>query len=398
MKNFFFYIIIIVFFIATFFIIELKQTNIDLDNSNSEKRAVFLSYIELNKYVKNKDEKESKQNLIEILDNIYKNKFNMLIIHVRPFSDAIYNSTIFPISNNVKVNGKAPDYDILKFVITEAKKRKIEVHAWINPYRISSNTDISTIDKNSIAYKMYGDGNAKVVKNKGIFYNPGSKSVTDLIVSGVVELVKNYNIDGIHFDDYFYPDADIDLDTYQKYIEDGGTLSLDDYRYNNILNLIKEVNSQIKKVNKNILFGISPEGNIENDYKKHYLNISEILSKKDYIDYIMPQIYFGFENTTKPYIKTIKEWNELITDKRIKLIPALAFYKSGNTDKYAKDGKDEWINNKNIITRQVEEARKLSQYTGFSLFRYDSIFDDVNINDSNKEELNNLLKILNWIN
>ena len=242
---------------------------------------------------------------------------------------------------------------------------------------------------------MYGDGNAKVVKNKGIFYNPGSKSVTDLIVSGVVELVKNYNIDGIHFDDYFYPDADIDLDTYQKYIEDGGTLSLDDYRYNNILNLIKEVNSQIKKVNKNILFGISPEGNIENDYKKHYLNISEILSKKDYIDYIMPQIYFGFENTTKPYIKTIKEWNELITDKRIKLIPALAFYKSGNTDKYAKDGKDEWINNKNIITRQVEEARKLSQYTGFSLFRYDSIFDDVNINDSNKEELNNLLKILN---
>ena len=155
--------------------------------------------------------------------------------------------------------------------------------------------------------------------------------------------------------------------------------------------LIKNTYKTIKEYDKDILFGISPEGNLENNYNNHYLNIEKLLTGDRYLDYIMPQIYFGFDNSSKPFKKTIDEWNNLIKND-VDLIPALAFYKSGKIDKYAKDGINEWVDNTDIIKREVEYSRKINNYTGFSLFRYNSIFDG---NNSSKEELNNLEKILN---
>lgn len=394
MKKIFF-LILIAFFVFSFFIIEQKQKVILNNNPiNEEKRAIFLSYLEFNNYLKDKEEKISKENIINILDNIKNNGFNMLIVHVRPFSDTIYHSNIYPISDTVKVNGKEPNYDVLDFIIKESQKRNIEVHAWINPYRISNETDLSKLSNGKTISELIKNKDAKIIENKGIFYNPASTVVKQLIISGIDELVTNYKIDGIHFDDYFYPDYDIDLINYQNYIESGGTLSIEDYRYNIILDLIGDTYKTIKTINSNVKFGISPEGNIENDYKKHFLNVSKILSEEGYVDYIMPQIYFGFLNESKPFIETLNEWNDLIKINNIKLIPALAFYKVGQYDKYAKSGENEWIEYNNIINRQVLESRKVNNYGGFALFRYDFVFNKEKANMNTENELNELISIL----
>ena len=394
MKKVFFFSCFIFFFVASFFMIEKKHSNLNIPKHREEKRAIFFSYIEFNQYVKDKSEVESKKNIIHVLDNIKSNKFNMLILQVRPFADAIYESEIFPISETVKVNGKNPSYDILDFIIQESKKRKIEVHAWINPYRISSVEDLSVLGNSSIIAEFISTNKASIVEGKGIFFNPASKDVNKLIVDGVEELINNYAVDGIHFDDYFYPDSSIDLKNYKDYIENGGTLSIEDFRYNVILELIKNIYSTIKEFNNNIAFGISPEGNIENNYNKHFLDIEEILQNKGYIDYIMPQIYFGFENSVKPFINTIKVWDEMIKESNILLIPALAFYKVGSYDEYAKEGSYEWIENSNIISKQIIESRNMNNYGGFSLFRYDFIFNESKFNEMTFKEIENLNQIL----
>ena len=240
-------------------------------------------------YLINSTQLSKSSSLIFILFNI-----NFLISRCTSYdfkysyNSSLVNSFIFSKISSLFCNiTNSLEYDVLKYIIDEAHKRGIDVHAWINPYRVSTSTDFSKLDKSNPAYKLAGTNSVKIIDNKGIFYNPASAKVNDLIVSGVEELVTNYNVDGIHFDDYFYPDSDIDLDNYNEYISKGGTLSLEDYRYNNVSTLIKRVYAKIKDVKKDVVFGISPEGNLENNYKKHFLNVEEILSTSGYVDYIM---------------------------------------------------------------------------------------------------------------
>ena len=395
-------LVVIIFVVITFFIMDIKKEEQKLPKDETvsleyedEKRAIFISYIELDEYINNKTNEESKTNIIKILDNIKDNKFNMIILHVRPFSDAIYPSEIFPYSSYVSIEeGKEPGYDILQFFIDESHKRNIELHAWINPYRIRSTTDTSTISTSNPAYKYLDTDHVKIIDDVGIFYNPASEEVRDLVISGVEELVQNYDVDGIHFDDYFYPDDTIDLENYQEYLDNGGTLSLSDYRLNNVSLLIKGVYDKIKSIKEEVVFGISPEGNINNNYDSNYIDTKKILSEEGYVDYIMPQVYFGFLNEVMPFMETVSMWNSLIKVNNIKLIPALAFYKVGTTDEYAKGGSNEWIENNDIIKKQVLISRNVSNYGGFSLFRYDYLFNDEYLNDYLKKEKDNLKDIL----
>ena len=142
------------------------------------------------------------------------------------------------------------------------------------------------------------------------------------------------------------------------------------------------------------MFGIAPEGNIDNCLENSFLDLKEILSHDGYIDYIMPQIYFGFYNQTRPFVNTLNEWSSLITNDKIKLIPALAFYKSGKPDKYALSGSDEWIINSDIIAKEILESRKINKYNGFSLFSYNYLFNEKYQNETSIKEFDNLKKIL----
>ena len=357
--------------------------------SNKEIRAIFISYIELNKYIKGNDKNTSKKNIKAMINNIKNIKCNTIILQVRSNCDAIYKSNIFPSSLNIVEHEGDNIYDVFNLFIKEAHKKRVKVIAWINPYRIRTSSDISTISKSSPAYKYLNTDTVYI--NNGIYFNPSKKEVEDLIVNGVKEVI-NYKIDGLLFDDYFYPDNNIDEKDYKEYIKNNIYINPNEYRLNIINKMIKRVHEECSK--KNIKFGISPDGNMENNYNKNYADVKTWLSSSNYVDFIMPQIYYGFYNSSKNYTKVVHEWEELITVKDIDYYVALAFYKVGREDMYAKEGIKEWVINNNMIMREIIISRNLVNYKGFSLFRYDNLFNKDEYTSNTLKELENLKKIL----
>lgn len=358
---------------------EIKENNI------SELRGIYISYIEISKYLNDKDEISSKKGIDKMIDNIKTINCNTIILQVRPSTDSIYNSKIFPVSKYLSSKESYP-FDVLKYFIEKSHEQNLKVIAWINPYRISTTSNINEIKENSPAFK-YIDSDVVYIGN-GIFFNPAKEEVKQLIIDGVKEVL-NYKVDKILFDDYFYPSNDIDILEYEKVKE---KKTIEEFHLENVNDLIKRVHTECKK--ENIPFGISPDGNIENNYNKNYADVKQWLSSSEYVDFIMPQLYYGFNNTTKPFIKTINEWNELIKNKDIDLYIALAFYKVGTLDTYARDGKDEWINNNNIIMKEIIYSRNITHYKGFSLYRYDNIFDESNFTNTSYSELKSVKRIL----
>lgn len=388
-----FILIVVVYLITTFFIIGNKKENRVIEKS--EERYIYFSYIEFSDLIKGKSVSESKKEFTKIIENIKDNNFTDVIVHVRAFSDSFYNSSIFPTSRYLSSKeGEDFGYDVLEYLIDIAHKQELRIHAWINPYRIRNNTDVSSISQDNPAIMFLQNNNAHIIENEGIFYNPASSEVIDLIVKGVSEIVRNYKVDGIHLDDYFYPNNAKDLDNYNEYIENGGTLSLEEYRLNNTTTLIKKIYDTIKSINKNVVFGIAPVGNNENNYNSHYLDVYKILGSSGYVDYIMPQLYYGFNNGVKPFIETLNEWDELIKVDTIKLIPALTLHKSGNLDNYAKEGKEEWLNETDIIKRQIIISRLSNHYSGFSIFRYNYFYNSDITNSNLQKEILNIKEVL----
>lgn len=359
-------------------------------SKKEEKRAVFISYMELQKYLKGKDEKTAKANINKMISALKSNKFNMIILQVRSFSDAIYESQYFPWSMVISESeGEAYHFDVLAYFIEMSHKNNLELHAWINPYRIRTNNDVSTITDKNPAYNLLETNDVDISDN-GIYYNPASSNVQKLILDGIEEILENYQVDGIHFDDYFYPNLDIDNENYLEYSKHND-ISKDKYHLLMVNNLVKETHKLTKK--HHVVFGISPEGNIENNYSKNQADVYTWAKSNEYVDYLMPQIYYGFQNEAAPFYNVLKKWDNLVKESDVKILPALAFYKSNQEDLYAKNGKYEWIENDDIIMRQVLLSRNMQSYAGFALFRYDSIFKE-EVTEVVNSEIKNLKKIM----
>lgn len=385
-------IIILVLFIGMymFYYMNKKEDN-NIINNFEEDRYVFISYIDYS-YLKGKDENILKEEINKMVLNIKENNFNGIILQVRAFSDAIYYSKIFSPSLYIVNNENDKlKLDMLDYFIKLSHENNIKLIAWINPYRIRSNNDISSISGNNIVNKYLNTSSVEI-KN-GIYFNPAKGEVLDLIIKGVLEIVKNYDVDGILYDDYFYPSKTCDLKDYELYKTQGGTNSLEDFRRDNINKLIRKTYEKIKEVNSDVLFGISPSGNMNNNYNAEYLDINYLIENK-IVDFIMPQIYYGFDNTNLPFVNTVNSWSNLVKDTNIKFYVALALYKSGLEDKYAKTGINEWINNNDIISKQIIVSRNTYNYEGFSIFRYDYLFNSKKDNKQLLDEVFYVKKLL----
>lgn len=203
-----------------------------------------------------------------------------------------------------------------------------------------------------------------------------------MIVNGVKEIAENYSVDGIHFDDYFYPTSDADFDSvaYDEYKKKGDDLSLGDWRRDNVSSLIKSVYKAIKKVNPDIRFGVSPASDIENDYTSLYADIEKWVSEDGYVDYVCPQIYFGFRNVKQPFMFTTKKWVALMRDSKVDLYVGLPLYKCSKVDEYAASEdesiKNEFVDNHDIISRQIIYLSKLDKIKGYYIFSYSYLDDD----------------------
>ena len=230
---------ILIFIVLSFFLTSCTSTNItepkqeknNIESSTERVKAVWINYNELSM----KSEADKSENAFRIkAENMMKScaeyGFNRVFIQVRPFCDAFYKSELFPASEYLSgVQGEYIGYDALEILCEYAHKYSLKIDAWINPYRVSYKTDINVLCEDSIARKWYcseENGRNVIVLPNGIYFNPAKDAVHKLILDGVREIINNYDVDGIHIDDYFYPTTDSAFDEteYTYYTNSGGKM------------------------------------------------------------------------------------------------------------------------------------------------------------------------------
>ena len=291
---------------------------------------------------------------------------NAMFVHVRPFSDALYPSAYYPWSHILTgTQGRDPGYDPLQFMIDTTHQLGMEFHAWINPLRVKTaetpaaladNNPYGTLGAESPGYFMEYDG--------GVYLNPAYPAVRSLIAGGAAEIAQNYDVDGIHFDDYFYPSEDASLDSaaYEAYTQTvEQPLPLLEWRAANINAMVAQVYESVKAAREEVVFGISPQGNIQND-EAMGADVKTWAAVPGYVDYLAPQLYFSFENQALPYQQALEEWAALPRHQGLKLYAGMALYKAG-TDA---DG-GTWLTRDNIIALQAEAALNAG-YQGVILY------------------------------
>ena len=279
-------------------------------------------------------------------------------------------------------------------MVSAAHALGLRIEAWINPYRVSQSNDINELSNDNPAKIWYQNEDTKsnVYISDKIYLNPASEAVTELIVNGVREIVMNYAVDGIHFDDYFYPTdkEEIDAKEYSAYVSAGGELSLGDWRRENVSNMVKSVYSAVKDSNSSVQFGISPQSKVSTDYNTLYADVERWVSEEGFVDYICPQIYFGFYNEVQPFTRTAKEWSERTT--AVKLYVGLPLYKAGAEDEFASADQDyainEFVENNNIISRQILYLENLSNVGGYYIYSFSYLADGQT--DAVKNEVENI--------
>ena len=377
-----------------------NELNSDVTNELSKKggaelRGVWLSCYEIETLCASGSEKKYREEVETVLEKLCENKINTVFFQARAFCDALYYSEIFPDSVYVSGSaGKKAPFDSLKIFIEIADKYGVAVHAWVNPFRVSYNGDINALPKDSPAVGLAGYDGALIICSEGIYLNPADSRCRRLILDGIRELVSGYGISGIHFDDYFYPDCEFD-DTllYKKYKKEGGTLSVADWRRANVSDFISSVYSLVKEQNAHLVFGISPEASVERCRERLFADVEKWCGCEGYIDYIMPQLYFGFENENAPFCRLALEWSQTVNADCVELMCGLAVYKCGRTDKNAGSGAREWAVNSDILARQYDFLKKNGVYSGFCLFSYSFAFGK-NVNDNSDTELKMLSDML----
>lgn len=351
--------------------------------------GVWLSYLEINTLLKSKN--GFKNEFDKVADKLHEFGITELYFHVRSHCDSVVKSQYFPRTDTAK---KA-NYDILNYVISVCHQKGIKVYAWINPYRVTaSHSDISKLPENSPALKWLKDGDSQndrnVVVMNGIYLNPAEAEVRKLVVDGVRELVRGYDLDGIHFDDYFYPTTDPDFDkiSYETYkSKTKNPLSLDNWRRENVNTLIAETHTAVKSSGKNMIFGISPAATIEKNYNTVYADVKYWI-ENGLVDEVIPQIYFGFNHTDSDFNfpKLLKNWIKFCENSKATLKIGLAPYKIGTESDT--DG-DEWKKSSDILARQVALCRQNPKISGVVFYSYTSLFSE---KKQNTTERNNMFK------
>lgn len=346
--------------------------------SSDEYRAVWISYLELGGMLTGKTEQQFRDSIAAAFSNIAAKNMNTVVVHARPFGDALYASSVFPTSYLITgTEGAALPFDPLAIMVTEAHRQGLSIEAWVNPYRVRASA-AKPLAAGNPAQQFLNSGSSAVYRyNNGIYYNPGSQEAIDLIVAGIKEIVQNYDVDGIHFDDYFYAttESSIDASLYAAYQFGGGGLSLADWRRSNVNTMVRQVYSAIKAIDSSVRFGISPQGNTSINYSTLYADVATWVGNTGYVDYICPQIYYGFNHATCAYNTVLNEFNSMIKVNSVDLYAGLAAYKIGTVDSYAgASGKNEWVNNTNMLSRMVTSARTASRCRGFTVYSYSSLF------------------------
>lgn len=343
----------------------------------------------------------------QLMDRIRSLGINTVILQVRPNGDSMYPSQYYPVSKYVVGSyGAEAAYDPVAILVDAAHDRGLEIHGWINPMRAMSVSEIAQVDGAYPIRQWLDDpalhGKYLVAYNGTYYLNPAYEEVRQLIADGARELLETYDFDGLHMDDYFYPttDAAFDAAAYGDYQAAGGKADLAQFRREALNALVSELYAMVKSVDAELVYGISPAGNINTVYQNQYADVYTWCAQPGYIDYICPQVYFGLEHQSFDFVSVCKTWQSIIKSDRVELIVGMTLGKAyTGEDQWAGSGKNEWRENKDILASCLEATRQLEKCRGVAFFCYQYFFDPVSGEEirETSQEVANLLPVLEKI-
>jgi uncharacterized lipoprotein YddW (UPF0748 family) len=388
-------------------LVEVPETIAEKD---PETRAVWFSTVANIDIPKMTDVESYKEYLLGVIKKVKEYHFNAVVFQVRPMNDALYASELNPWSEFITgVQGQYPGFDVFGFFVEEAKKVGIEVHAWINPYRVSrmKYTDqyktakefLDTLSENNFARKRQ-DLVIETVESKFIL-DPSSTEVQEFVSDSVLEVARKYDVKAVHIDDYFYPyEAIVDPLEEEKHQKLNPELSLEDFRRENVNKLIKMISDKLKTLDKHVEFGISPFG-VYRTNTKHFAEANKeggwdqgsnnhyscyqgydglyadvyLWMKNNWIDYVVPQVYFEFDNfivdkTTSEEVERVKYadlvdwWVWACKETNMKLYIGQGLYRYSD--------KGNWSNSEEIINQLKYNATK-DNISGAVFFTYKNL-------------------------
>ena len=368
------------------FVGSISYTN-NAQAAEKEMRAAWVSTVYNLDWPKTKNNaSKQKQELTQLMDKLKGCGINTIVLQVRPESDALYKSSINPWSKYLTgTQGKDPGYDPLAFAVQEAHKRGMELHAWMNPYRVtSSGTNLNALVSSHPARKKP----SWVIKYNGkMYYDPGNPAVVDYLVKTVKEVVDKYDVDGIHFDDYFYPSSSFPDDTsYQVY---GKGQDRNNWRRENVNTLLKRVKAVVN-ARSGCEFGVSPFGiwrnksadcpdGSETSGSQSYYNMladSRTWIRKGYVDYIVPQIYWPIGLKVADYSKLVKWWANEVKGYDVDLYIGQGIYKQGQSSHGGQNIAKE-IKNQIKINKQYSTVKGSMYFSARDIVNNAGIYNDL---------------------
>ena len=333
-------------------------------------RAVWVSYLEWQQ-VDFSSPQSFTADISAMLDNIAALGATVVLTQVRPFGDALYPSDYYPFSHLCTgVQGQDPGFDPLALLVQTAHARGLQLEAWINPYRLQSgNFPLLCAQSPALTHPEWTKATAN-----GLYLDPANAEVRTFIVNAVAELCRNYALDGIHFDDYFYPTTDPAFDA-DDYAAAGTTLSLDDWRRENVNALMALCWQTAHQYG--VRFGVAPVGDPDRSYAEQYSDAALWLAQGGYVDYLMPQLYWGQSYTkngsaVQSLGQLAAHWAALPRAEGVSLAIGLGAYRMGDGD--GSDTPGEWTTG-HALADQLAALRTLG-IDGCGLYRYDSLFNN----------------------
>ncbi len=348
----------------------LREKEAGLPLNYEEVRAVWIPVMQYGSWMADGTEADFRAQVCAGFAHCVETGINTVFLHVRAYGDAYYESGLFPPGSYLD-----GDYDPLAIMLEEAHALGLSAHAWINPMRLASGGTLAEIPAAYPIRQWYDDpekNGTRLVETGGIYYlNPAYEEVRTLIADSITEILEHYDVDGIHIDDYFYPTQEeaFDADAFAK----SGQTDLAAWRRENCNAMVRAMYEAVKAENEALPFSISPQGNLQASREKLYADAALWCSSEGYCDYIVPQIYYGFENDTCPFAETAALWAETATE--AKLILGLAAYKIGAHDQWAGSGREEWITDAEVLSRQIALAGTIDNAEGIALYSYASLFE-----------------------
>ena len=380
----------------------------------------YTTYTSLFKNGTSQRSESSYRELVQrVINNMSKDGFNTVFLQMRPFGDALYPSDVYPpspyVTSSTSYNGSF-SYDPLKVFIEIAHASDISVHAWLNPMRLMAS--MSSISTKYRLGQWYNDSSKKgkyivnATDSGGTtrwYLNPAYPEARQLVIDGVMEICKNYDIDGIHFDDYFYisietESADLAFDqaAFNQYggsYGSAGDLEVrKEWRRDNVSTLVKDIWTAMHDYDDDLVFGISPAGNIDNNQTGYLCaDVKLWCSTPGYIDYIAPQVYWSmdyYRDFAKFDICT-ESWTELCTSDAVDLVIGMATYRAENDASYSSTDPG-WYNRKTNIKDQLNYIKNHEKVSGFIFFKYESTYNILSSGYASdcSQEINNYIGLI----